>query len=343
MRLLGHELRKLFTGAALWIFVVLCVAFNMWTMPTWLNRDFDTTTPFHENVFENFNTSILADMYSSGLTGSISERMRAKFYALQPVVDEKALAGYSYSPYFGEYTFLMHQNLFGTFGVMGRLLLQGMLLATLLALLGMGYEKINNTEHGVYATRTGRKILRYKIVASLVAGIGIYVLLATVTLATYFTIFDFSGVWSSSVSSGFNFDGGGMPFTTWHSFTVASYLWASLGVSLGLVLCFSLMGAAVGTLSKNGYIGFLIVVLINAVCLLLIMFPTSSYIHYAAFLTPIRLWLSNNYDVNNLWFTDGGHNILWRNFELWGTGISLLLLTVLCILAVKFFEKRNIA
>ena len=345
MRLFGYELKKLFSGAALWVFVGLCVIFNIWSMPTWLNRDFDTTTPFQENVFQHYNTSEVAEIYVSalGLTGSVAERMKAKYDALQVVVDESAIAGYSFSPYFGDYTYFMHLNLFANFGVLGRLLLQGALLAVLLALLCVGYEQINHTEHSVYTTKTGRRIMRCKIAASLAAGAGIYALLAIITLAIYFTVFDFSNVWNSSVSSGFNFIwdelAGLRPFATWQSFTVASYLWASLGVSLGLVICFSLMGAVVGTLSKNGYIGFLVVLLLNAVCLFLPgMISENSYAHFVAAHTPIWLW--NN---SRLWFTEGKFFTLWQNFELWGTGISLLILAAFCILAVKRFEKRNIA
>ena len=345
MRLFGYELKKLFSGTALWIFVGLCIVFNLWAIPWALNRDFDTTTPFHENVFEHYSAGEIAKAYVSnlGLTGRVAEDMRAKYDTLQAVVDEKALAGYSYSPYFGEYTYLMHINLFNGLGVMGRLLLQGILLVVLLSLLGVGYEQINHTEHSVYATKTGRRILRHKIVASLFAGIGIYMLLVTVTLAIYFSVFDFSNVWNSSVSSGFNFIedffSGVRPFTTWQSFTVASYLWASLAVSVGLLICFSFMGAVIGIFSKNTYVAFLMVVVLNAVCLMMpTIFSVNSLARYVFYHTPVWLWWNSG-----LWFTDGGFFTLWRNFELWGMGVSFLILAALCILSIKIFEKRNIA
>ena len=344
MRLFGYELRKILSGGALWIFLALCLAFNLWAMPTALNREFDTVTPFPENVFADYNTSLVAERYITalGLTGSIAEGMRAKYEALQPVADRSAIAGYSYSPYFGDFTYFMHRNLFDSFGVMGRLLLQGMLLATLLSLLAVGYEQINHTAHSVYATKTGRRILRHKIAASITAGAGLYALLAGITLGVYFTVFDFSNVWGSSVSSGFNrlsdIFAPLRPFATWHSFTVASYLWATLGLSLALILCATLLGVIVGILSKNGYIGFLTVVLLNGACLVLpAMLSANSYPRFFVYHTPIWLWWNSS-----LWFTEGGFITLWRNFELWGTGISLLSLAALCLLAVKIFEKRNL-
>ena len=343
IRLFGYELKKILSITALWIFVGLCVVFNMWNIPFGSTVEVDTTTPFAINVFEYYNTSEVAEkyIYELNLTGRVATRMRAKYDDLQVRVDEKTIAGYSFSPYLGKYTFFMHLNVFGNSGVMGRLLFQGILIAVLLALLGIGYEQINNTGHSIYATKIGRRILRYKVAASLVTGIGIYILLAIITLATYFTVFNFSNVWGSSISSGFNYISDifiSRPFATWHSFTVRSYLLASLGVSLGLIICFSLMGVIIGTFSKNGYIGFLIAVLVNAVCIILpAFFSINSYTHYVLHHTPIWLWWNSG-----LWFTDGGFITLWRNFELWGTGVSLLIFTAICILAVKKFEKRDI-
>jgi hypothetical protein len=343
MRLLGYELKKILTGAVLWVFALLCVAFNMFAIPLNTHFELDTTTSFHINVFEQYNTSEVAEIYISalGLTGRVAESMRAKFDDLQIVADGKAIAGYSYSSYFGEYTYAMHIRLFDNIGVMGILLFQGILLAVLVTLLSEGYEQINHTEHSVYDKKKGRRILRYKISASLIVSIGLYSLLTAITLAVYFNAVDYSNVWDSSVSSGFNYLVDAFtvrPFTTWQSFTVRSYLLAGLGMSLGLIICFSLMGAIVGTLSKNGYMGFLVVVLINAVCVALpIILSVNSYMRYILFHSPIWLWLNNG-----LWFTDGGFITLWRNFELWGLGVSLLFLAVVCILAVKKFEKRNI-
>ena len=343
IRLFQFELKKILTVMALWAFVLLSVAVNIWAVPFGSTDEFDTTTPFHINVFESYNTSEVAEIYISalGLTGRVAERMRVKFDDLQIVADDKAIAGVSFSPYFNEHTHMMHNRLFDRGGVMSILLLQGVLLSVLVTLLSVGHEQINNTEHSVYATKTGRRILRYKIAASLVVSIGLYAVLSAITLAVYFNVIDYSNVWNSSVSSGFNYLADAFtvrPFATWRSFTVRSYFLASLGMSFGLIVCFSLMGAVIGTLSKNGYMGFWVVILINAVCITIPMvLSVNSFLRYILFQTPLWLWLNSG-----LWFTDGGFFTLWRNFELWGLGVSLLFLAAMCLLFVKKFEKRNI-
>ncbi|MCL2387952.1 MAG: hypothetical protein FWC89_10460 [Defluviitaleaceae bacterium] len=341
-----YELKKILSGIALWVFVLLCIAFNIWSMPRHFGGVPDTTTPFPINVFEGYNASTIAEDYIRvlRLTGGVADGMRAKYAALQEAIDARAIAEDSYSPYFGEYSFRMHQNLFHRIsigGVMGRLLLQGVAIAVLLTLLCLGYEQINGTELNVYATKTGRRVLRHKIAASLVAGVGLYALLTAVTLAVYFNAFDYSDVWGSSVSSGFNFIDsvtGARPFITWFSFTVASFLLAFIGVSAWLVVCFALMGVVVGLFSRNSYIAFLMVLVVNAVCFVLpAVFSINSYGRYFAFHSPIWLWWNSGW-----WFTDGGPVTLWRNFELWGTGISFFVLATICVFAVKKFEKRDI-
>jgi len=338
-----YELKKTFSGVALWCFFTLCIAFNLLTLPANRGIELDTTTPFPENVFENYNTSDVAEAYISffGLTSRVADRMRAKYTDLQTTVDNKAQSGDSFSPYFGEMTYSMHHGLFYSLGIMGRLLFQGILFAVLLQLLSVGYERANNTEHSVYSSKIGRRILRYKVAAGLVASALIYALLTAITLSVYFSIFDYGEVWNSSISSGYNYIIDNIivrPFATWRQFTVASHLLTTIGVSIILITCFSLMGATVGTLSKNGYTGFLMTLLING---FFFVFPTflsrNTYTRFVLYHTPIRLWW--NID---LWFTDGGFITLWRNFELWGAGLSLLLLITISVLGVIRFNRKDI-
>ncbi|MCL2372908.1 MAG: hypothetical protein FWC78_05855 [Defluviitaleaceae bacterium] len=339
------ELKKILSMAALWSFVALCFAFNIWAIPSNLrNVDFDTTTPFPENIFDGYSASETADVYIAmfNLSDRVADRMAIKHEALQAAANERAAEGASFSPYLGELTQVMHLNLFhGVAGVLGRLLFQGMLLAALVALLAIGYERASNTEHSIYTTKKGRGLLRSKIAAGLVAGVGLYILLAAATLAVYFVMFDYGAVWGNNVSSGFNYVIdiiGARPFITWRSFTVASYLGASIGLGLLLVVCFSLMGASVAVFSKNGYMGFLALLLINALFLAApLAIPMNTYSYFASFYSPIWLWWNSH-----LWFTDGGITTLWRHFELWGTGFSFLALAVTCLFAVKKFEKRDI-
>jgi hypothetical protein len=223
---------------------------------------------------------------------------------------------------------------------MNRLLIEGVLIAVLLTLLSLGYEHNQKTWNVVYAAKTGRKVLKYKLLASVTAGTGVYALLAVLTLRVYFTRNNYNGVWDSSVSSIFNYIydkvAGMRPFSTWYSFTLSSYLWATLVISLGVILCFILMAFIVGTLSDNNYIGFIILLTVNAGMVALPQKMPAS-IRFPIILSPIWLWLKQL-----LWFTDGDFDILWPHFETVGVCTSLVILVICSMLAGIRFRRKDL-
>ncbi|MFD0960615.1 hypothetical protein [Paenibacillus chungangensis] len=147
-------------------------------------------------------------------------------------------------------------------------------------------------------------------------------------------------VWDDHVSSLYNraIDEIVKPYITWHSFSVSGLLWAGIGVSAGVVLCFTLLGYAVGTFVRSGYGAMMTAVSIMGVLYIAEgLFPYGSSFRSALNLTPVGLWLN----VGD-WFTDGYADILWANFEVSGVAVSLAILTALSALATKMFMRRNL-
>jgi hypothetical protein len=149
-------------------------------------------------------------------------------------------------------------------------------------------------------------------------------------------------LWNYNVSSEFNYIkdiiAGIRPFATWHSFTVLEYLLAVTFVSFGVVLCFSLAAFIVGATIRNSYMGFLVIFIGTMFLVFLPMIlPNHNLFKFAFVYSPI--WLSLKLPV---WFTDGGMDILWRNFEIWGLSISFLILSLGLVLATYRFERRDI-
>jgi hypothetical protein len=299
------------------------------------------------DVFDGYETKGIAESYiaAAGATGGFAGKIRDKYSALQKVVDEKAAKDESLALYFAGATYSRHQELFN--GLMGWLLIEGILISTLLVLLSVGYENSHKTENIVYSTKTGRHILRSKITASISAGLGAYALLALFTFLVYFSVNEYGSVWGSSVSSVFNYRydvvAGYRPFVTWYSFSVLTYFLAMQGMSAGLILCFSLMAFGIGVLIRNHYIGFLVLLTVNAA---IVVIPSQIpktlaagfYArYYYSMLSPVWLWLKHS-----MWFTDGDVDILWPHFETLGLCASFLLLTALCILAAIYFRKRDL-
>jgi len=298
------------------------------------------------DVFDGYETKGIGESYivAGGATGSFAETMRNKYAALQQVVDAKAANDESLTLYFAAATHNRHQQLFN--GLTGWLLVEGALISALLVLLSVGFENNHRTAAVVYSTKKGRGILRTKMASSLSAGLGVYALLALFTFLIYFGLNDYGNIWGSSVSSVFNyrFDliAGYRPFVTWHSFNVLTYFVAMLGMSAGLIICFSLMAYSVGVFTRNHYIGFIVFLAINAAFVALpLQVPqkliAGLYVKYYAMLSPVWLWLKRS-----IWFTDGDVDILWPHFEIRGLGVSLFFLTAFCVFATIYFRKRDL-
>ena len=292
------------------------------------------------NVLDGYTTDHLAEGYIEmlGLNGLPADLMRNKYKSFQSAVDARFYAGDAMTLYFANATFSRHEMLFDY--VMGLLLFQGIILAALIMLLTIGYEIAANTDYVVYSTRTGRRVNRHKLIAGIIAGIGVYTLLAAFTLSLYFAFNPMGGTWGSSVSSGYNFIqelSGARPFVTWHGFTVFGYLLASIGVSLGLVLCFALMGYVLGLWVKNSYIGFLIIVAVNMVMFILPFYSRIWMLNFTITQSPIFLVM-----MRALWFTDGGSNVVLPHFETVGIVGAFMVLAVIGHWSASRFKKRNL-
>lgn len=372
------ELKKVINIPMLWIFLVLCLVFNVFIIMTgnydakWVNYVSQTSlvtgqrmgseysnllaqlpdsqyrTAIHsqttgsKNTFEDYKTSDLADIYINliGLTGTLAEQMKAKYVRLQPVINEMSDNGVSMDFYVGELTYEHFGKLFR--GIFKSILTESILFAVLVMLYLLGYESQNKTELLVYSTKTGRQVVRTKVLAGLLMGIVGFILLCGISLTVFFTVYDYSGIWNANVSSQFNYIVEGLfrkPFMTWHSFTVWQYLLATILLSLILITVFSLFSMVLGLLIRNTYISFLIFIALN-MGMMTLPFVLSSISKYAFFLsenTPISLWY-----YQSLWFTEAGGLALWPWFESIGVTIWLLLLGALGWCAIRYFYRRDL-
>ena len=374
MNIVRHELRKIILSPALAGFVLVCLLFNIalvfssrcefsnyiaqvsHTTGYVLGPEFDQRVADLErgehsaflrlhtegfvDVFDGYTTGYIAEAYIAmhELTGMAARLMRAKYARLQGSVDALYESGAGMTLYFAGVTYNRHTQLFRV--VMSALLVQGILLGAMIMLLSLGHEYNAKTEGVVYATKTGRRIVTAKLIAGLAAALVAYALLAIVTLMVHFGLNPMGGTWGSSVSSGFNYIWeifGTRPFVTWWEFTIRGYLAASIGVSVGLGICFGLMAYIVGLWVRNSYIGFLIIVAANAGIVAYTFHFNVWMLNYQLTLTPMWLVLQQG-----MWFTDGGSNVVWPYFETIGLGASLALLALTGVLSTVRFKRRNL-
>ena len=230
MSLAVYEWRKLFRLPALWAFLALSLLFNtclICTLSEWDRAFFNETSADAallgqrvdqafcdglsalpetenrsvllqsvtglENIFETYDTGILKEFYTDMVKDSptASSWMAWKYDALSARVDHLAQTGAGMDLYAGPVTQGSHQFLFGT--LMRSILGETALAAMLGTLYLLGYEGMHRTESLTCASRTGRRLRRTKVLASLAASPVFLVLVAVPTLGLYFARFDYGG------------------------------------------------------------------------------------------------------------------------------------------------------
>jgi hypothetical protein len=227
---------------------------------------------------------------------------------------------------------------------MGLIMAEAGILAALAMLYSLGYEHQNKTESQVYSSKAGRRILRHKYLAALIAGAAGFALIAGLTFALYFSVWDYSGLWNANVSSGNNtiFDPllGELPFITWQSFTVGGYLAAVTALAFALTLVFALFGGVFGLLLiRSTYAAFIAAgMTLFASFAAGIVLLDAGFIggYYAAMLTPVNLW-----SLRRGWLTDMGSSALFAYHETWGIALCFAVSAIVTVVALRRFKRKD--
>src|SRR5699024_10784608 len=102
----------------------------------------------------------------------------------------------------------------------------------------VNYEFDNNTQLLTYSTKRGRSLIVDKIYISLLVNIIVTTVIMGVGLITYFSVFDYSGLWNVPISSYLNADFP-RPYMSWWNMSFIQYLLCSVGVIYICVLLFT--------------------------------------------------------------------------------------------------------
>lgn len=381
MRLAVWEWRKLFRLPALWVFVGLCLALNglLLSSPSALDRAFfhDTSAdaallgqrvdeaflagldalpdtenrallrPYVtglENTLEGYDTGELTAFYQDLMKGDTLAQswMAWKYDLLQARVDHLAQTGAALDLYAGPITQDSHQYLYNT--LFRAIVAEGILLGLLCALYLVGYEGMTGTQALTCVSRTGRKLWRGKTLAALTAALGLYALLALLTLGPYLLLWDYGGIWCASVSSQFNYLVDMLyprPFLAWADFTVGGYFAAMVVAGGALVAVFTLMGAVAGLMTGHTYGAAIIAA---AFCALLIGLSSALanlglwWVYLLTTFSPAYLWLT----ING-WFTELGQGGLIPWQETVGLVLNLLVWGGFTLLALRWFGRKDVA
>ncbi len=379
MRLLRYEWSKLSHLPAFWGVLVLCLAFNClligsgdrwrweWneaaSMTGGLGQRVDTDfldglrqQPQSEyrdyllsaaegmtDIYADYDLKSLSGFYNGYVKSSptAAALMERKYDRLAERIAHLSETGAAMDWYGGPVTHNVHQFLYGV--LMRAVLTEGAVLGMLSMLFLLGYENQQRTAAGVYASRTGRKLCHWKVLAGGIWALAIYLLLAAVTLVMFLVFWDWSDIWSGSVSSQFNYVIDMFvrrPFFTWADFTAGSYLVSVVGLGGLLTVVFALLAAVCGTLVQNIYLSALALTLLlcggaaaQALCA-----QAGLWMGYALLtFQPVSIWLT----ING-WFTELGLNAFVPWQETVSTGLGLAVCGMGTALALRHFGRKDV-
>ena len=196
------------------------------------------------DVFDTYDTRMLSAYYESKVEASqvAAAWMQRKYEMLATRVSALAESDCGMDVYAGPITQERHQFLFGL--LLRAISVESCMLAVLAVLYLTGYETQARTELAVCATKKGRRLWRTKAFAGIISALLMYLLLAALSLVVYFALWDYRGIWSANVSSGFNYIRDLLmikPFITWTDFTCVGCLAASPAFIAALLFMFDFL------------------------------------------------------------------------------------------------------
>lgn len=260
-------------------------------------------------------------------------KMESQFDGWQNRYNE-IVATNEYKQWFFLSNYRMHSELFRSH--MKTLAVEGVLLVILLTAFITNYEFEQRTQLVIYPTKKGRKLLLNKGLASLLASFIVLAVLFGGTLATYFTVYDYSAVWQASISSGFNWEYR-LPYITWWDLSVEQYFVLALGILIAILIIVVMLTFTIAVFVKNSYYTWIIGVL-----LLMAIFIVPAY-----FSNSVILWLSS-FNISLLLmnpheYFDGGTTFMMTQYnELW---TLLIWFTIACICvgwAIRNFNRKDV-
>lgn len=248
---------------------------------------------------------------------------------------EEIVATEEYKEWFflGEYR--MHSEMYRT--LLKSVAVQSVLLVVLMTALVTNYEVEQRTQLLLYTTKKGRLLMRHKFVASLLLATITFFLLLIPSFVLYFTIYDFSEVWQTVVSSGLNWEYK-IPYITWWELEVWQFFLLAIAVEWGVVLLITLLTFSLSLWIKNTYFTWIVCM---AVLIGLFLLP-SAFNAYPA-LQLVALMNVTTLLLNpHMYFSGGATLTMVQYFEVWSLLIGLAVATILSLLSYRRFMKKDV-
>ena len=270
-----------------------------------------------------------------GLSGSAEKTLLREYDKFSQRFEEMKKNGEHKEWFFAGKAYFMHSLLFKT--VFLHIAIEALILIILSTALITNYEFENRTHLVTYGTTRGRRLMKDKLGASVMTAALLTTFLLVVTLSTYFTVFDYTHLWGSSISSAFNWEYN-FPNVAWWDLSVGLFIVGVIVIVYIAMLLFSGLTFTLTIFVKNSYIAAIIMATFFILAWLIPSFmPTSSSL---LFITSYNLSvLVMNIPAS---FMGSSYLVMFKNFE-WMTIVYWTMITIVCcVFSLKWFNKEDI-
>lgn len=269
-----------------------------------------------------------------GLSGNAAQVLRYEYEKLAQRFEQLKQNGEHKEWFFAGKNYRMHSFLFRSLTV--HLVFEILILGVLATALITNFEFENRTQLHSYASKRGRFLMIDKLAASLVMITILTVLLMLLTFGTYFTVFDYTHLWGSSISSAFNWEYN-FPYITWWEMPFLKFFVLVIGLLYICMLLFTAITFAIAVVVKNSYATFFIFAVLFTVGFLLPSFvPLSSIWRFYTSYNLAALVLNPH-----MFFT-GSNAVIFKHYEWMTVAIGTVIVVASCVLVMRYFKRQDI-
>ena len=280
---------------------------------------------------ETLKKWIIADY---GFTGWSADFMTKEYDKVNDRLAEMKETG-EYKEWFFAANYRMHSELFRY--LMKNIAMEGVLLVVLLTALITNYEFEHRTQLVTYATKKGRHLMRNKLVASLLSTLLVLLPLFGLSLLTFFTVYDYSGLWKTLISSGLNWEYR-WPYITWWPVELWQYLLLAIVILVVTLLIISILTFCVSTFIKNSYISWILCIL-----LLVSMFVVPSFFNgIPTLLLAMQLNLTLLLLNPHMYFNGMSDLTMFEYHEIWTLTLWLFISVCCTVFTFRRFKRKDI-
>ncbi|AXI00541.1 hypothetical protein DV702_12910 [Sporosarcina sp. PTS2304] len=269
------------------------------------------------------------------LNGDAAKILRNEYDKLSKRFEEMKESGEHKEWFFMGTQYKMHSFLFKT--IFGHLIFESIILIVLATALITNFEFENKTHLVMYPTKRGRQLMKDKLFASFITTTAITALLILITLGIYFSVFDYSNLWGSSISSALNWEYT-LPYVAWWDLSFINFLLLSISLVYVCMLLFSAITFAISLLVKNSYFTFFIFAVFFAIA-----YMVPAYIPGSSKWMIITGFTLSSLVMNpHVFFMGNGELAMFKYYESITVVVWSVFAIASCFCCLKKFNKQEI-